>query len=38
MEIILENTKEETIVIVDKDDNIVGKSKRLEMVNIFINF
>lgn len=28
----LKNTKEETVVIVDKDDNIIGKSSRFIMV------
>ena len=32
-EIILDLTKEETVVIVDKNDNIIGESTRKDMVN-----
>ncbi len=35
----LDNTKEELVIIVDKDDNIVGNSSRFEMViKIFFDY
>lgn len=33
----LKNTKKETVVIVDRDDNIIGSSDRMIMVNL-LNF
>jgi hypothetical protein len=37
-QIVLENTKDELVVIVDENDKIVGSNSRKEMVGNFIYF